>query len=384
MFSTAAMSANFSGHSWVASMLRVESALAAAGERAGVVPADAAAAIRSACEALAVDPAALGAEGAKSATPVVPLVEALRRAVPRAAAGYVHLGATSQDIIDTALMLLVREGLDLLLGDLNRASGAAAALAERHRETAMVARTLLQQAAPTTFGLKVASWLSGLVEARALLTRVRWERIALQFGGAAGTLGALGEHGPAVASHLATELDLPLPPLPWHTNRARVAELASALAIVAGAAGNVALDVVLLSQSEVGEVREGAPGRSSAMPHKRNPARSVAILAATRRAHAIAPLLTAAMLQEHERAAGAWQAEWETVGDLFELTGAGVAHLAELLRLLEVDEAAMRRNLDASGLAGAEGFGSVQAFIDAALRMYRRSPEGPPGHREAT
>jgi 3-carboxy-cis,cis-muconate cycloisomerase len=247
-----------SDRAWVQAMLDVEAALARAESRTGLIPATAAEGIASHCRVDEFDVAQLGRAAIRSANPVVPLVNALRAAVPKDAAPFVHRGATSQDILDTAMMLIARRGLELILADLEKAAASAAALADRHRATVMAARTLLQQALPTTFGLKAAGWLTAIVEARSELSRVRRTRLALQFGGAAGTLAALSDRGLEVARELAAELALPEPILPWHTARARVVELATALGIAAGVAGKVALDVVLLAQTEVGEVSERA------------------------------------------------------------------------------------------------------------------------------
>jgi 3-carboxy-cis,cis-muconate cycloisomerase len=290
--------------------------------------------------------------------------------VPRAAAGAVHRGATSQDIIDTAAMLMARQALGAIEADLSTAAGAAARLADEHRSTIMIGRTLLQQAVPITFGLVAAGWLTALDEARAALARIRAERLAVQFGGAAGTLASLEEAGPRVAALLAEELDLPRPVLPWHTSRLRVLELSAALAGAAGALGKIARDVTLLAQSEVGEVHEGSgdPGQpgpdqgtaprrggSSAMPHKQNPVAAVAILGCAKRTPGLLATVAAAAEQEHQRAAGAWHAEWEPLADLLRLTGSAASWGAEMLGGLAVDPARMSANLEAAkGLPLAE------------------------------
>jgi 3-carboxy-cis,cis-muconate cycloisomerase len=265
----------------------------------------------------------------------------------------VHQGATSQDIIDTAMMLLARNAADAVLGSLSEASGAAAALTAEHEETIMIGRTLLQQAVPVTFGLVAAGWMTGLDEARRALSAVRHERLAVQFGGAAGTLASLGTAGPRVAALLAGELGLAEPVLPWHTSRLRITELAAALAGACAAAGKIARDVTLLAQNEVAEVREGAaqPGRggSSAMPHKQNPVAAIAVLGCARQAPGLLATLTASAEQEHQRAAGAWHAEWQPLTRLLQLTASAAAWCAELLAGLEVDAAAMRANLDRGG-----------------------------------
>ena len=333
-------------------MLDVEAALARAEAKVGVIPADAPDQIAAHCNVDEFDIPQLGRDAVRSGILLIPLVEALRAAVPKKAAPFVHYGATSQDIVDTAMMLIARQGLDLVRVDLERASAAAASLAEAHRATLMAARTLMQQASVTTFGLKAAGWLNALIEARAELIRVRRTRLALQFGGAAGTLASLSPKGLEVMAALADELDLPEPVVPWHTARARMVEVANALGIAAGVAGKVALDVVLMAQTEVGEVSEaGADGRgaSSALPQKHNPVQAIAILAAVRGVNAQVALLQGTMLQEHERAAGAWQAEWPASSETLRLTGAALARLADLLAGLHVDPMRMRRNLDLTG-----------------------------------
>jgi 3-carboxy-cis,cis-muconate cycloisomerase len=262
----------------------------------------------------------------------------------------VHRGATSQDIVDTAAMLVSRRALALVLSEADRVAAAAAALAGDHRETLMVARTVLQHAVPTTFGLKAAGWLTAVVEARRRLEQVARERLAAQLGGAAGTLAGFGHGGVALLDVYARELDLQVPTLPWHTNRTRVAELGAALAIAAGVASKVALDLVLLAQTEVAEVAEGGrTGRSSTMPQKRNPVGATLARANARLAVAHAGVLLGSLEQEHERAAGAWQAEWEALGGALAHTGGAFNALAGALESLEVDTARLRQNLDLTG-----------------------------------
>jgi 3-carboxy-cis,cis-muconate cycloisomerase len=338
---------------WLQAMLDTEAALARALERAGLAAEGAGAAVTAAAVAGNFDPGELGRQAALTGNPVPALVRALADRLPATAAAAVHQGATSQDIIDTAMMLLARNAVDAVLGSLAQASGAAAALAAEHEETVMIGRTLLQQAVPVTFGLVAASWMTGLDEARTALAAVRYRRLAVQFGGAAGTLAPLGTAGPRVAALLAGELGLAEPALPWHTSRLRITELAAALAGACAAAGKIARDVTLLAQTEVAEVREGAaePGRggSSAMPHKRNPVAAIAVLGCARQAPGLLATLTASAEQEHQRAAGAWHAEWQPLTGLLRLTGSAAAWCAELLAGLEVDAAAMRANLDGAG-----------------------------------
>src|SRR5215469_10613465 len=338
---------------WLQAMLDTEAALARALERAGLAAQGAGAAVTAAAAAGNFDPGELGRQAALTGNPVPALVRALADRLSGPAAAAVHQGATSQDIIDTAMMLLARTGADAVLGSLGDASGAAAALATGHEDTMMIGRTLLQQAVPVTFGLVAAGWMNGLDEARKALAAVRHERLAVQFGGAAGTLAPLGAAGPRVAELLAAELGLAEPVLPWHTSRLRIIELAAALAGACAAAGKIARDVTLLAQTEVAEVREGAdePGRggSSAMPHKQNPVAAVAVLGCARQAPGLLATLAASAEQEHQRAAGAWHAEWQPLTRLLQLTASAAAWCAELLAGLEVDAAAMRANLDGGG-----------------------------------
>ncbi len=341
-------------------MLDTEAALARALERAGLAPCGAGGAVTAAA-AGAFDAGALGRQAAQSGNPVPGLVAALRRAVPPDAADTVHRGATSQDIIDTAAMLLARGALEAIAGDLAAAADGCARLAAAHRDTLMIGRTLLRQAVPVTFGLVAAGWLTGLDEADESVARVRAQRLAVQFGGAAGTLASLGADGPAVAGLLAAELGLALPVLPWHTDRSRIVEVAAACAVTGAVLAKIARDVTLLAQSEVAEVREGGGsggerrGGSSAMPHKQNPVAAIAILGCTRRVPGLVATLAAAAEQEHQRAAGAWHAEWEPFADVLRVTGSAASWAVDLTGGLVVDPARMRANLDATrGLPLAE------------------------------
>ena len=248
----------------------------------------------------------------------------------------VHAGATSQDILDTAMMLIARRALGPMLEDAGAAAARAEALAEEHADTPMIGRTLLQQAEPTTFGRKAAGWAAGISAANTELAAIP---LPVQMG------GPVGARDDGVATLVAQELEL-VPAAPWHSDRVPVARLGAALGVLTGALGKVGRDVALLSQDEIGEVREGAPGGSSSMPHKRNPVASVALVACATRTPGLVSTLLAAMPGEHERAAGAWHAEWETVGDLLRLAGSAAAWARELLDGLEVDAERMRANLD--------------------------------------
>jgi 3-carboxy-cis,cis-muconate cycloisomerase len=346
--------ADTSDSAWLQAMLDTEAALARAVERAGLVPAGSGAAVTAVANADFFNNGALAQAAASTGNPVPPLVRALTGLLPESeapAAAAVHRGATSQDIIDTAAMLLARRTLDTILADLAVAASGCAAHAQTHAGTVMSGRTLLQQAAPVTFGLVAAGWLTALDEARLGLHRVGTTRLAIQFGGAAGTLAALGEVGPAVAGLLGEELGLPVPVLPWHTDRLRIIELAAALAGACAVLGKIARDITLLAQTEVAEVREAAaPGRggSSAMPHKQNPVASVLILGCAKQAPGLLATLTAAAEQEHQRAAGAWHSEWQPFTQLMTLTASAASWSADLLPGLQIDPGKMRANLEAT------------------------------------
>jgi 3-carboxy-cis,cis-muconate cycloisomerase len=342
-------------------MLDFESALARAQAAVGVIPQSAVAPIAAACRAEAFDLPALAEAATRSGNLAIPLVKALTASVAKAsaeAARYVHWGATSQDVIDTATMLGLRAAIDALLVDLDRAIAGFAGLARRHRDTAMVARTWLQHALPMPFGLKLAEYAAALHRSKARLKRLDAEALALQFGGAAGTLAALGDKGLEVAEKLAAELELPLPEAPWHTHRDRIAEAASVFAILAGSCGKIARDVSLLMQTDVAEAFEPAGedrGGSSTMPHKRNPVACAAALAAATMAPNLAATIFAAGVQDHERSAGPWHAEWPTLPTLQLVTSGALAAMVDIAQGLEVDAARMRVNLDAThGLIMAE------------------------------
>jgi 3-carboxy-cis,cis-muconate cycloisomerase len=341
-----------SDEAWLQAMLDVEAALARAEADVGVITGAQAEAIAAACVAGDFDVDELGDAARLGGNPVIPLVRALGERVDGEAAHAVHWGATSQDVLDTAAMLVTAGALDAIGADLEGVATSAADLAERHRHSLMAGRTLLQHAVPTTFGLKAAGWLVAVLEVADRVAWVRTERLAVQLGGAAGTLASLGDDGPAVVARVAERLGLAVPLLPWHTDRTRIADIAGVLGQVAGVAGKIALDVALLAQTEVAEAFEPAgPGRggSSTLPHKRNPVGAVSVAAAVRRADGLVGTLYGAMVQEHERAAGAWQAEWPALTELLQLTGGATAHVAEVLAGLEVDTERMRANLDLTG-----------------------------------
>lgn len=351
LYTTPALAAICSPAGHVAQVLAFEAALARAEARAGIIPNEAAEAIGAACRVELYDVDGLYREAAQAGTLAIPLVKALTAQVAEPGRAYVHWGATSQDAVDTALMLQLHEGLTLIEADLLRLAAACADLAEAHRGTLMAARTLLQQALPMPFGLKAARWL-GLAVRQAQALRAQRAGLCVQLGGAAGTLAALGDRGLEVAELLAEELGLVAPELPWHAERDRTAALAAALGVAAGSMAKIAHDIVLLAQSEVGEASEAAaPGKggSSAMPQKRNPVDAVLAQAAVRLAQAQVGVVLGALAHEHERAAGGWQAEWQALPDLARYAGGAVARVADAVAGLEVDAGRMRANLEAGG-----------------------------------
>ncbi|MFL5938070.1 MAG: lyase family protein, partial [Gaiellaceae bacterium] len=363
---------------WLQAMLDVEAALARASATAGLISEADAETIGAACGAAHYDAAEIGAQAAGSGNPAAPLVKALTKRVEGSAAGHVHSGATSQDVVDSAAMLVAHRALGPLLDDLGGAAAAAARLARDHRATVLAGRTLLQQAVPVTFGLKASSWLVGIVHARGRLAQMR---LPAQLGGAAGTLAALGDDALDVLSGYAEELGLPEPVLPWHTRRLPVAELGAALAVAAGFCAKIALDVALLAQTEVGEVRLPEGGASSTMPHKRNPVGPALTRACAAHVRAAAGVLLD-LEHEHERAAGAWHAEWKAVGDALAFAGGAAASLRGTLERVEIDAERMRANLCAETMSESERFapdarepeeylGAADAFVDRALAFYR-------------
>lgn len=330
----------------VRAMLAFETALAIA-----VAPPDVAHQVALTCGDLDVDVADLARRSTAAGNPVVPLVADLAAAVPEPCREWVHRGATSQDVLDTALMLVAKDALDAVVASLDAAADAAATIARAHRGTLALARTLGQPATPTTFGVRAAGWCAGLDAAARRLREVREHGLAVQLGGAAGTLSAFSGNGLEVARRVAEVLGLVDPGVPWHTERSRVHALAAALASATAAAGKVATDVVLLSGAEVAEVAEGGgPGHggSSAMPQKRNPVTSVLVVAAGRRTPGLLSSVLAAGVHEQERATGSWHAEWQPLRELLRLAGGAAARTAVLLRDLQVDTGAMAAHLDAA------------------------------------
>lgn len=336
----------------VQAMLDFEAALARAEAREGVIPAAAVPAIAAQCRAELFDLSALAQAAAPAGNIAIPLVKQLTRLVAKAnpeAAGFVHWGATSQDAIDTGFVLQMRGALDRIGGELGRFAASLEQLVRRHRATACVGRTWLQQALPITFGLRVAGWLDAVDRHRHRLDQARHRVLVLQLGGAAGTLAALGDRGIQVARALGEELGLGVPPMAWHTHRDRVAEIATVLALCAGTMGKIARDISLQMQTEVAELFEPAGegrGGSSAMPHKRNPVTSAVVLAAAIRLPALASTMLTAMVQEQERGLGGWNAEWEVMPEIISLAAGALHHLRETVAGLEIDSERMRRNID--------------------------------------
>ena len=338
-------------------MLRFEAALAQAAAEAGLIPKKFAPIIVKACDPALYDPATLAEAARRTATLTVPVVKALTDEVAKRdadAAGYVHWGATSQDVLDTAMVLQLGEALPPLLKSLEEIIGAFAKLAKKHRATPMLGRTLLQPATPLALGQKVAGWASDIDRARRRLGASFDETQIVQFGGASGSLAALGGKAERVMTSLARQLELGLPPAPWFTQRVRVAALAQDMALVIGALAKAARDISLMMQAEVGEAAEpsgAGRGGSSTMPHKRNPVGAALVLAAAHRAPMMAAVIVAGLPQEHERALGGWQAEWPALAALCETLGSAVEAMAEVAPGLAIDADALQANMDASDAA---------------------------------
>jgi 3-carboxy-cis,cis-muconate cycloisomerase len=352
------LAAIFSEERYLAEMVGVEAALATVEARLGVIPAGSGKVIAEKLASFRPDPGAIRARLADDGVPVIELVRQLREHIGGAAADDVHFGATTQDIMDTGLVLQTRAALAVVETTLCRVIDSLAVMARRYRGSVMPARTHSQQAVPIPFGLKAAGWLAPLLRHRARLAELRPRVLAVQLGGAAGTLEPLGARGEEVVEALAAELGLSAPPLPWHTQRDTLAELAGWLSLVSGSLAKMAQDVILLGQTEVGEVRETAAegrGGSSTMPQKANPVTSEQIVAAARTNAALLGAMHQALVQEHERATSGWQIEWWTLPRMFELTASALRKAEFLAAGLDVDEARMRHNVSASnGLMLAE------------------------------
>jgi 3-carboxy-cis,cis-muconate cycloisomerase len=358
LFTTAAMRAVFADEARLQRMLDVEAALARAQARLGLIPAAAAVEITTKARLERFDLEAIRRGTELAGYPIVPLVKALGEACEGDAGRYVHWGATTQDIVDSALVLQIRDALALIEVDLDAVLRRLAGLSQQFRDTPMAGRSHLQHALPITFGFKCAVWLSAMQRQRQHLETLRGEILVVQFGGAVGTLASLGESGIDVLAALAGELDLAVPPIAWHVAREGLAEAACFLGLLTGSLGKIATDTALLMQTEVGEVAEPhAEGRggSSTMPQKRNPIASELILAAAKNVRQQVAVMLDAMLQDHERATGPWHAEWLALPQAFALTAGALHHTRTLLDGLTVDPARMRRNLDATqGMITAE------------------------------
>jgi 3-carboxy-cis,cis-muconate cycloisomerase len=390
LFGSAAMGEVFSDVARLQCMLDFEAALARAEAGCGVIPAAAARAIASKCKVELIDIDAIASATADSANPAIPLVKQLTELVAKddpEAAGFVHWGATSQDANDTGLVLQIQRGLNVFQSDLDSLRMGLISLAEKNRSTLISGRTLMQHALPTSFGFKVAGWLDAMNRHDERLVELRLRGLHMQFGGAVGTLAALGGKGLEVASALARELHLGIPVSPWHTQRDRLAEVATTLGLCAGTLGKIARDISLHMQTEIAEVSEPAGegrGGSSTMPHKRNPVSCAVVLSAAIRVPGLVSTMLSAMVQEDERGLGNWHAEWETLPEIFRLTGGALHQMATMVPHLEVDAARMRRNLDSTrGLIFAEavtmaltsrmGKSNARNLLDAASRKARES-----------
>jgi 3-carboxy-cis,cis-muconate cycloisomerase len=361
LFRSQAVEKIFSNRATLQGMLDFEAALARAETRAGFIPASAAPAIEAKCRAELYDMTVLARAAAQAGNLAIPLVKQLTVLVAQRdkdAARYVDWGATSQDAIDTGRVLQLRQALALISTELDLLAVVLGELVHKNRTTLVAARTWMQQALPTTFGLKVAGWLDAIDRHRARLSDTQERCLVLQFGGAVGTLAALGARGLEVAANLAKELQLPLPELPWHSHRDRMAEIATTLGLCMGTLGKIARDISLHAQTEVGEVFEpSADGRggSSTMPHKRNPVTCAVVLSAAARVPPLLNTMLAALVQEQERGLGGWHAEWETLPDVVRLTAGALHHLTTTVSELEIDPERMRQNLDVThGLIFAE------------------------------
>jgi 3-carboxy-cis,cis-muconate cycloisomerase len=368
VYGSAPTCAATSDRSWLQAMLDVEAALAVAGARLGLVPEAAAESIVAACRVERYDVAAIARGAASDATPVVELVRQLRDLVPADARTYVHLAATSQDIIDSATMLVSRTALEACLVDARSVASALATLARGHRDTVQVGRTLLQHGAVTTFGAACAGRLVAVDDAARGLARVLRDRLAVQLGGAVATVAPAGDRGADLVAEVGRELRLAEPVVPWHTSRGRVVELAAAAGILAGELAAVAQDIVLLSATEIGEVAVARAGGSSTMVHKRNPASAVLALACAHRVPGSVATVFAGMPQELQRATGRWQAEWGTLTELWRLVGGTARHTAAAVAGLRVDVDRMRVHVDELIAAGGDAStGSAGRFVDRAL-----------------
>lgn len=390
LFRSSAMDKVFSDLSCIQGMLDFEAALARAEAAAGLFPESQARIIASHCRAETFDLATIAKDAALAGNLAIPLIKSLTAKVAAEssdAARFVHWGATSQDAIDTGMILQLRTAFELLDKDLTALSSTLAAIAQKHRLTPIVARTWMQQALPTTFGFIVAGWLDATLRHRRRIAELRPRLLTLQFGGAVGTLASLGGRGPQIAKSLANDLQLALPATPWHGHRDRFAEAAATLGLLMGTLGKIARDITLDAQTEIGELFEpAAPGRggSSTLPHKRNPVTCAVVLAASLRVPPLVSTMLSAMQQEHQRGLGNWHAEWETLPEIFRLAGGALNHLVAMLPGLQIDTARMAANLEethglifaeAVSMAAAQHLGksSAHALVETACAKARET-----------
>ena len=388
LFRSEAIGEIFSDLSCLQSMLHFEAALARAESIAGILTEPQARIIASQCRAENFDLAALAKDAALAGNLAIPLIKSLTAKVAaenESAARFVHFGATSQDVIDTGMILQLRLAFELLDRNLATLTSTLSELAQKHRLTPIVARTWMQQALPTTFGFIVAGWLDAILRHRRRIAEIRPRLVTLQFGGAVGTLASLSGHGPEIAKSLAKDLQLALPATPWHSHRDRFAEVATTLGLLTGTLGKIARDISLHAQTEIAELFEpAAPGRggSSTLPHKRNPVTCAVVVAAALRVPPLVSTMLAAMPQEHQRGLGNWHAEWEILPDIFRLTGGALHHFTEMLPSLEIDTKRMSLNLELTrGLIFAEaitmaaaqrlGKSAAHALLEAACTKAR-------------
>ena len=350
---TPALAELFSDESVLGAMLDFEAALARAEARTGVIPKEAADVITALAKPASFDGAALSIAALRAGTPAIPLVKALTEQVRKTdpeAARFVHWGATSQDVVDSAMSLLLRRAEPILMEDLSRLENALRGLSDRHKDSVMIGRTLLQAAPPVTFGLKAAGWLSAVRRGRRRLQNGFRDAAVLQFGGASGTLASLGDRGMIVTEALGIELGLKTPSAgPWHTQRDQLATLICACGVLTGSLGKMARDITLLMQNEVEEAREAegeGRGGSSTMPNKRNPTAGSLALAAAYRVPGLVASFLSAMVQEHERGVGGLQAEWPVVAAVVQSTGVALSSMAEAAEGLSVDTEKMKANIE--------------------------------------
>jgi 3-carboxy-cis,cis-muconate cycloisomerase len=383
---TDALSAVFSDQSILQAMLDFEAALARSEAKAGVIPSRAAEVISAAARAEGIDAASIAREARDSGTVSIPLVRALTarvQAADAASARFVHVGATSQDVADSAMVLTIQRAQAILAADHVRLERTLRQLSDGHARTVMLGRTLLQPAPPITFGLKVAGWVAALVRGWRRLESAAGEAAVLQFGGASGTLAALGNRGLDVSCALADDLGLRNPEAPWHTHRDRLGSLVSACGLYTATLGKVARDLSLLMQDEVGEAAERGGG-SSTMPHKRNPAACAVVLAASTRLPGLVAAFLTGMVQEHERAVGGWHAEWPTIADAVQTTGSALAAMAEAAAELSVHPDRMRANIERTNgaifaerammlMTGSMGRESAHLLVSDALARSRET-----------